>query len=131
VLFSTFSAYSSVFMLLDVDLNGGDGGRAGPKGKKGMGGKGGEPGPPKKIGTSYETIGHTERVTIPGGSGGSNASSWVIPSSTFTVVTKIESRPHAIEMTGGKGKQGRTGKEDSNAVSMAAKVYKHIHIFET
>ena len=120
MLFSTFSAYSSVFMLLDVDLNGGDGGRAGPKGKKGMGGKGGEPGPPKQIGTTYETIGHIERVNIIGKS-----------MSTFTVVNRIESRPHAIEMTGGKGKQGRTGKEDSNVLNMAAKVYKHMHIYET
>ncbi len=124
MLFSTFSAYSSVFMLLDVDLNGGDGGRAGPKGKKGMGGKGGEPGPPKKIGTTYETIGHTERVTIPGDGG-------VFSGTTFTVVNRIESRPHAIEMSGGKGKQGRTGKEDSNVLNMAAKVYKHMHIYET
>ncbi len=122
MLFSTFSAYSSVFMLLDVDLNGGDGGRTGPKGKKGMGGKGGEPGPPKKIGTTYETIGHTQKVDIPGDKSWSGA--------TFTVVNRIESRPHAIEMTGGKGKQGRTGKDDSNAMSMAAKVYKHIHVYE-
>ena len=105
---STFSAYASVFMLLDVDLNGGDGGNGGQKGSKGMGGDGGAAGLPRSIGTTYETRGHTEKVTIRGGGG----EGWSIPDTTFSVLTKIESIPHALEQRGHKGKGGRPGREN-------------------
>lgn len=118
---STFSTYASVFMLLDIDLNGGVGGAGGQKGNKGMGGKGGEPGLPRKIGTTYETRGQTRQVTIGGGGG----KDWSIPSSTFTVVEKIECIPHDLMQQGHKGKGGRCGRENMEVKGrgQGAKVY--------
>ena len=110
---STFSAYASVFMLLEVDLNGGDGGAGGQKGRKGMGGNGGQPGLPRSIGKTYETIGHTQQVTVRGG----GCKDCSIPDSTFSVVTRIECIPHDLIQQGHRGKGGRPGRENMEARS--------------
>jgi len=85
VVLSTFSDYASVFMLMDVGINGGEGGAGGKKGAKGQGGQGGEAGKARKIGTTYETKIHTKNVTIPGDSL-SNASIWCASSATYAYV---------------------------------------------
>jgi hypothetical protein len=122
VILSTFSAYTAVFMLLDVDLNGGAGGAGGQKGNKGMGGKGGEPGLPRRIGTTYETRGHTREVTIRGGDG----KGWSIPSTTFTVVDSIECIPHDLTQHGHKGKNGRPGRENMDVKGRGRGAQVHI-----